>query len=105
MLSHEEIIRVISSVNLWGKEQETGVNREDYLENLNELSGAREDTIAIIGLRRSAKTYLAKQFLKNSAAQTRKEQTLYINFEEPKLDPYLSLPLLEIYSADSAGKF
>ncbi|PKP54476.1 MAG: ATPase [Candidatus Altiarchaeales archaeon HGW-Altiarchaeales-3] len=100
MLSHEEIIQIISDVNLWGRDQETGTNRKDYIKRLNELSVSREDAIAIIGMRRTGKTYLAKQFLKNAALQTNKEQTLYVNFEEPKLDPYLSLPLLdEIYNA------
>jgi len=100
MLSYEEIVKIISDLNLWGREQETGIERKDYLKTISEFSGAKEDAIVIVGIRRSGKTYLTKQFLKNISDKTKKEQTLYVNFEDPKLDPYLSLSLLdEIYGA------
>ncbi|PKL72096.1 hypothetical protein CVV26_03005 [Candidatus Kuenenbacteria bacterium HGW-Kuenenbacteria-1] len=72
------------------------MERKNYLKKLRELAKSKEDAIALIEVRRAGKTFLTKQFLKEKT----KEETLYVNFEDPKLEPYLSLNLLEeIYEA------
>ncbi|MEK7167068.1 MAG: ATP-binding protein [Patescibacteria group bacterium] len=96
IIKKENLIEILAPLNFWGKEQETGIKRENYLKKLKELAKSKEDAIALIGVRRAGKTFLTKQFLKEKI----KEETLYVNFEDPKLEPYLSLNLLEeIYEA------
>lgn len=99
MISREDIISVISPLNFWGKDQYLGTSRKDYLKQLE--SSTNSKVISIIGIRRSGKTTLTKQFLSEQIKKgLSKNQTLYVNFEEPKFDPYLGLELLEeIYSS------
>jgi len=101
MIDKKEIIAVLAPLNYWGKDQDTGFNREDYLKTIEKFSKAKEDIIAITGVRRAGKTYLSKQFLKLLIKKgIAKEQTFYVNFEEPKIEPFLSLDLLDnIYEA------
>ncbi len=98
MLPEKEIIKAISDLNFWGKEQNTGNFRGAYLDKISKFL-ASEDALVIIGVRRAGKTYLSKQILKKLIEKgTRPEQTLYVNLEDHKLGPYLSLQLLdEIY--------
>ncbi len=102
MLKKNEIIEVLSDSNFWGKRQETGIEREEYLKRMERLAKPRDFSLSIIGVRRAGKTFLAKQFLKRKINDEglKPEQTLYVNLEEPKFHPYLSLELLdEIYKA------
>jgi len=101
MLKREEIIELISADNFWGMGQEVGIERDYYLERLNRLTKARDFSISVIGVRRSGKTFLTKQFLKKAIdSGLDPRQTLYVNLEDPRFHPYLSLELLdEIYQA------
>ena len=101
MISKEDIITVLSPLNFWGNEQQIGSHREKLVQTLKNLINVKNKTIAVIGVRRCGKTTLIKQTLSNKIQEgLKKEQTLYINFEDPKLDPFLSLELLdEIYTA------
>jgi len=100
MINKEEIIKAVAPFNLWDKEQETGIDRGAYIERVEKFSTVKGNAIAIIGVRRGGKTFIVKQFLKHSLKNVDKEQTLYVNFEEPKFEPYLNLTLLdEIYDA------
>ncbi|RLG13432.1 MAG: ATP-binding protein [Candidatus Nanohalarchaeota archaeon] len=97
----KDIIEVLSPLNFWGREQEIGIKREEYLNKIAELSEAKDMAVSITGIRRCGKTTLAKQYLKENIEKGfKKEQTLYINFEEPKFEPYLNTDFLdEIYRA------
>lgn len=101
MLKREEIIELISVDNFWGRPQEIGIERDYYLKRLSKLAKAKDFSISIIGVRRSGKTFLTKQFLKKAIdSGLGPEQTLYVNLEDPRFHPYLSLELLdEIYQA------
>ena len=99
MLRDEEILEALVPYNFWGKPQETGIEREEYLEKIETFCRAGDFIIAIIGPRRAGKTFLARQFLKRKISQgLNPKQTLYVNLEDPKFHAYLSLELLdEIY--------
>ncbi len=86
-----EIVEAVSDLNFWGKEQDAGIYRDDYLKNLEQLLDANNFAVSIIGVRRAGKTYLTKQILKRLLEKGIKvEQTLYVNFEEPSFKPYLA---------------
>lgn len=96
MLSKDDALRAIKDLNYWGKGQDTGIRRMDYLKQLNKL-GKMKETTALVGVRRCGKTTIAKQFLEHIIGNgAKKEQTLYVNFDEPILNPYLSLQLLDV---------
>jgi len=87
----KEIIDAISDLNFWGKDQDTGIERVSYLTNIQKLLATKNFAVSIIGIRRAGKTYITKQLLKMFILRNeiKKEQTLYINFEEPYFRPFL----------------
>ena len=95
MLKREEILETLSPLNFWGKEQEIGVVREEYLGRLQGFLKSKDLVVAVIGVRRAGKTYLTKQLLKSKADQLSSEKTLYVLLEDPKFEPYLGTALLE----------
>ena len=93
----KEILDKIAPLNFWNKEQDTGFPRKELLE-VKRFSDDLKTALIIAGIRRSGKTYLAKQILKDKLKIVSPEQTLIINFEEPALEPYLNTDSLqEIY--------
>ncbi|PKP59645.1 MAG: ATPase [Candidatus Altiarchaeales archaeon HGW-Altiarchaeales-1] len=96
MITKEEIIRALYDSNFWGKEQEVGIVREEYLEKLIKIKDMKE-SISIAGVRRCGKSTISKQFLKHVIEKgAKKENTLYVNFEEPSFSPYLNSNILDI---------
>ena len=91
----EEIIETLSTLNFWGKMQDTGFKRDEYLKKLNDFLRTEDVVICLIGVRRCGKTYLAKQLLEQKSKEYSKESTLYVLFEEPKFEPYLNVQLLD----------
>ncbi|MEW6296007.1 MAG: ATP-binding protein [Candidatus Diapherotrites archaeon] len=89
-----ELINIIAGYNFWGKEQETGISRET-LKKASKF--VRKGTaLSIVGIRKCGKTYLTKQILAEKISEgKKKEQTVYINFEDPSFEPYLSTSLLD----------
>ena len=87
----KEIIGAISDLNFWGKDQDTGIERVSYLTNIQKLLATKNFAVSIIGIRRAGKTYITKQLLNMFILRNeiKKEQTLYINFEEPYFRPFL----------------
>ncbi len=91
---NKELLDKIQTLNFWFKEQETGFRRNE----LDEVLKFIEDTktaIIITGIRRAGKTFLARQILKEKLKTIQPEQTLFINFEDPALEPYLNTNSLE----------
>jgi predicted AAA+ superfamily ATPase len=86
---NRDLLDKIRDFNFWHKEQETGLKRKELKEVLKFVDD-REFVLAINGVRRAGKTYLSKQILKEKLKEVKPEQTLYINFEDPTLEPYLN---------------
>ena len=100
MLRREEIIEAVSPFNLWGRKQNLGIVRKNYLSGIERFLFTKDVVVAVVGPRRSGKTFLAKQFLNLKAGENTVESTLYVLFEEPKFEPFLKTGLLEeIYRA------
>ena len=90
------LLSKIEDLNFWHKEQETGISRKE-LGQLANFSDDIDFALAVVGIRRAGKTYLAKQLLKKKIDEgVKKEQTLYINFEDPSLGPYLNVESLTL---------
>ncbi len=95
MLSREEIVEILAPYNFWGREQRVGVKRERYLTEIHRKISSGH-ALALLGVRRAGKTTLAKQYLKSIIENgLASEETLYVNLEEPRFYPHLSLELLE----------
>ncbi len=90
------LLSKIEDLNFWHREQDVGIKREELKEMLK-FSEDIDFALSIIGIRRAGKTYLAKQLLHHKIENgIKKEQTLYINFEDPALEPYLNVESLEL---------
>ncbi len=89
------MIKVLKAWNLWNKDIEIGILREDYV---NELSKYLEIKHILIlkGVRRCGKTTIAKQLMKNLLKKKiKKEQILYVNFEDMNFADKLQVQLLD----------
>lgn len=88
-----EIMEILLDWNFWKKEIDTGIKRSVLINKVERLSGMNEITV-VSGVRRSGKSTLLLQFLKSLFAQgVRKEDTLIVNFEDPRFKN-LNLELL-----------
>lgn len=91
----KELLDVVADLNFWHRDQNAGIEREELGKAMN-LVDMPDVCLFIHGVRRAGKTYLAKQILKSKiAAGLSKEQTLFVNFEDPKLEPYLNKDILD----------
>jgi len=101
MLKREEIIEALAPYNFWNREQDVGIDREEYLSKLEHFKNAKDFILSVVGVRRAGKTTIAKQFIKKAIEDgTDPRDTLYVNLEDPKFHAYLSTELLEeIYRA------
>ncbi len=99
-MNNETIIEILNDWNFWTREQETGIYRDAYLGKLERLA-MTEQIVAMIGVRRSGKSTLMKQFIKKKISSgTKSASFLYVNFEEPKFTGSLSSEFLQqIYEA------
>lgn len=86
----QNLLEKIADFNFWQKEQDTGIPREE-LKQVRRFIDDKEYALIIAGIRRAGKTYLSRQILQEKINQGIKPaQTLYINFEDPILEPYLN---------------
>ena len=91
----KELLDIVAELNFWYKEQDIGIERSE-LKEVIKIVDMKGIAAIVLGVRRAGKTYLAKQILKKKIKQkTKKEQTLYINFEDNKLEPYLNGDILD----------
>jgi len=91
----KELLDIIAELNFWYRDQDIGIEREE-LNEVNKLVNMKNVALIISGVRRAGKTCLAKQLLKKKIEEgIKKEQTLYINFEDKKLEPYLNKDILD----------
>ncbi len=96
-MNRNQILEILIDWNFWKKDQETGLPRETYLKEIKRLSQTNE-VVTVTGSRRSGKSTLMLQYIKNLIkGGLCKEDTLYVNFEDPRFsEPTLQL-LLDIY--------
>ena len=93
-MNKAQIIEILAYWNSWGDERETGIEREGYVKELLRQKDIKEVSI-VSGIRRSGKSTISLQVLKKAiAAGLPKENTLYVNFEEPAFAPQLKLEFL-----------
>ncbi|MBU0958436.1 MAG: ATP-binding protein [Nanoarchaeota archaeon] len=99
-MNNEKIIEILSEWNFWGKDHDVGVFRDKYLAKLNKLMNTGQ-VVAVTGVRRSGKSTLMKQFIKQQMIKGKaKKNFLYINLEETLFADHLSLNFLQqIYDA------
>src|SRR3989344_783832 len=90
----KELLDIISELNFWYKEQDAGIEREELNEILKMINMPKIAVI-ILGVRRAGKTYLTRQILREELKKIKREQTLYVNFEDNKLEPYLNKNILD----------
>lgn len=87
---NEDLLNIVADFNFWNKDQKVGIPREELKEVLK-FSDDRDFALIIAGIRRAGKTFLSRQILREKINQGIKpEETLYINFEDPALEPYLN---------------
>ena len=91
-VKEHDIIRMLAEVNFWGRENiYTGIPLPGYAEKITGF--ANSAIVAVVGPRRSGKNNLCLQALESAIkGGLDKVQTLYINFEDPLLEPLLGGP-------------
>lgn len=95
----KNILEKLQDFNFWFKNQDVGIEREELQYVLNFID-EKNTVLVIAGVRRSGKTYLAKQMLNTALKTLKKEQTLYANFEDPSLTASLDINgLQELYDS------
>ncbi|MEW5897255.1 MAG: ATP-binding protein [Nanoarchaeota archaeon] len=95
----KELLEIIQDLNFWFKQQEGGIPREELNLALR-LASDKRMALIIAGVRRAGKTFLARQLILQELKQIKPEQTLWINFEDPSLEPFLNVTSMqEIYQS------
>ncbi len=88
-------MEVISPFNFWDKELGTGYVRNEYLDRFEDYLKVPSTIVAVTGVRRSGKTYLCRQMIQRLMEKgTDPRSTIFINLEDPALEPYLGTQLL-----------
>ena len=91
----KDLLDIVAELNFWHREQDVGIEREE-LKEVMQIVDMKDTATIILGMRRVGKTYLTKQILKKKIKEKlKKEQTLYINFEDKRLEPYLNENILD----------
>ena len=106
-MDKNELFFILNDWNFWRQELDTGVEREVYVERFKALSSSNQ-VITVTGPRRAGKSYLMRQMGSDLINKgVRKENLLYVNFEDPRfstLDTNLMDQILSIYKEFMAPK-
>ncbi len=95
MISSENLLKLLNDWNLWEGEMETGIERKQYVNRLIPLF-RRKEIIVIKGIRRSGKSTIMRQMMKNLVKSgVQEKQLLFLNLEDYNLKDSLSIELLE----------
>ncbi len=99
-MDKNEIFTILNEWNFWDKDFDTGIKRGYYLKKLKKLVSS-EQIVSIIGARRSGKSYIMRQFIKDLIKNGKKsKEILFINFEDPRfinLDHKLLQDIFAVY--------
>lgn len=92
----DNVIEILKKWNPWEKEIDSGIQREDYIKKIFSFM-ERKEIIVIKGIRRSGKSTIIKQLIKELLKKgVNKEQILYINLEDYGFADNLNLELFDI---------
>lgn len=91
------ILEILNDWNFWKKQQDTGIERKEYLQTCLSLLKSNV-VLAIIGIRRAGKSYLMRQIAKSLISNgISPENILIVNFEDPRFSQLYPEILQEIY--------
>ena len=81
----EEILEILADWNFWAKElNNTGIERESYVQKLLALLTKTNQIVCISGVRRAGKSTLITQVARELARSVGAENTLIVNFEDER---------------------
>ncbi|MBU4306123.1 MAG: ATP-binding protein [Candidatus Omnitrophica bacterium] len=96
-----EILSILKDWNDWEGRQDIGILRSVYLNRLEGLITGSNQIITITGPRRAGKSYLMRQMARRlSEKGVRRENILFVNFEDPRftsLDTKLLAQIYDVY--------
>jgi len=96
-MDKELILEILSDWNFWKRKQETGKKRTGYLKIFTKLLKTNV-VVAIIGIRRSGKSYLMRQAAKSLISRgVSPKNILIVNFEDQRFTRFYPRMLQEIY--------
>jgi len=96
-INKETILEILYDWNFWQKELDVGRERPYYLQRYEQYKETNIVT-ALLGVRRSGKSYLMRQMIKKMLSQgQRKENILMINFEDQRFPEFYPELLNEVY--------
>lgn len=91
-----EYLEYIAPYNFWYRDVDAGIKRSAYVERAVRTFGVPGVAVCITGVRRAGKTYICRQVLRELIERgVRREETLYVNLEEPGIEPYLGVDFLQ----------
>jgi predicted AAA+ superfamily ATPase len=94
-MQKEEILKILGDWNFWEKDQDTGICRTSYLNEIRRLGD--NFVLALVGARRAGKSTILRQHLKELLRTVKRKRTLFVNFEDQRYTE-LNLQLLnDIY--------
>jgi predicted AAA+ superfamily ATPase len=88
-MEKEQIITTLSDWNFWTKDLDTGINRFYLKFCLDVVKSKANKILVITGVRRSGKSFLAKQIIKEIIKEVGRKNSLIVNFEEVSFDEKL----------------
>ncbi len=96
-MNKETILEILYDWNFWQKELDVGKERSSYLQRYKQHQGTNIIT-ALVGVRRSGKSYLMRQIIKKLISQgERKENIMMVNFEDQRFPEFYPELLEEVY--------
>jgi predicted AAA+ superfamily ATPase len=94
-MDKKTILTILEDWNCWSKPFKESFSRSSYEEEVKKKATTNE-IIFVKGVRRSGKSTILRNHIENLIRQgVSKEQILFVNLEDPRFVPYLSLDLLE----------
>ena len=97
-MDKNEIRAILKDWNDWEGQQDIGTVRSAYLDRLESLISGSNQVITITGPRRAGKSYLMRQMARRlSDKGIRKENILFVNFEDPRFSSLDTKVLAQVY--------
>ncbi len=94
-MDKKAILTILEDWNCWSKPFKNSFTRERYEDEVQKKSTTGE-IVFLKGVRRSGKSTILRNHIENLLLQgVAKERILFVNLEDPRFVPYLSLGLLE----------